>query len=307
MELISRPATEADIEIVKRIGNANLQSFNPREKSIGDLEAREFLRGFFDPAITRLVRTPSSENWESFITLNPDRSRKRFYLDIYTIPGATTLEFSLTMALNLAKEFDPSFQLWLGAQSNDHFYKSLLESRGFGLIRKYWTLEMDLDQTVSVSLNSPGTIREIDIKVEAELQSFHSVHQDSFSKHFGFMPRSYEEWSRFVRQDSEELGLRAWLISLNGEDVGFLDCNDELKHENCGYVAGLGVRLAHHGKGLGEALLHHAIQIHTEIGRKKLCLNVDAGNESGALRLYEKVGLKPFSEWHQYENPDWSR
>jgi predicted GNAT family acetyltransferase len=34
---------------------------------------------------------------------------------------------------------------------------------------------------------------------------------------------------------------------------------------------------------------------------------VDAGNESGALRLYEKVGMKPISEWHQYENLNWSK
>lgn len=28
-------------------------------------------------------------------------------------------------------------------------------------------------------------------------------------------------------------------------------------------------------------------------------LNVDTGNESGALRLYEKVGFKPESSWIQ--------
>lgn len=306
MELVSQPATEQDLEVVKHIANSNLKSFNPREKSIGDLEAREFIKGFFEPAITRLTRSPNSEGWESFITLNPDLSRKRFYLDIYTLPGAKTLEPSLELALKLAKEFDPSFQLWLGVQSNDSIYKALLENRAFALIRKYWTLEMDLDQKSILTMNCPGLIREIDVHNPAELRSFHSVHQDSFSKHFGFMPRNFEDWSRFVLQDADELGLRVWLISLNGEDVGFLDCNDELKHEECGYVAGLGVRLAHHGKGLGEALLRHAIQIHTELGRKKLCLNVDAGNESGALRLYEKVGMKPFSEWHQYENPSWS-
>jgi predicted GNAT family acetyltransferase len=41
------------------------------------------------------------------------------------------------------------------------------------------------------------------------------------------------------------------------------------------------------------------------MGFRSLCLNVDAGNESGALRLYEKVGMKAISEWHQYENPQW--
>lgn len=306
-ELISRPADESDLEVVKLIANSNLKFFNPKEKSIGDIEAREFLRGFFDPAITRLTRSSSSQNWESFITLNPDLSRKRFYLDIYTLPGATTLEPSLDLAINLAKEFDPNFQLWLGTQSNDLAYKSLLEERNFVLIRKYWTLEMNLEQKQNLNMDLPGPIREIDLKDAVELRSFHSVHQDSFSTHFGFMPRSFEDWSKRVLQDAEELGLRVWLISLNGEDVGFLDCNDELKHEECGYVAGLGVRLAHHGKGLGEALLRHAIKTYANLGLKKLCLNVDAGNESGALRLYEKVGMKPFSEWHQYENIEWSQ
>jgi hypothetical protein len=28
-------------------------------------------------------------------------------------------------------------------------------------------------------------------------------------------------------------------------------------------------------------------------------LNVDTGNETGALKLYEKVGLKPESSWIQ--------
>jgi GNAT superfamily N-acetyltransferase len=64
---------------------------------------------------------------------------------------------------------------------------------------------------------------------------------------------------------------------------------------------------AFQGKGLGEALLRHAIQINSALGRSKLCLSVDAGNESGALRLYEKVGMKPISEWHQYENLNWSK
>jgi len=54
-------------------------------------------------------------------------------------------------------------------------------------------------------------------------------------------------------------------------------------------------------------LLRYAIQVNTEFGHSKLCLNVDAGNESGALRLYEKVGMKPISEWHQYENLNWSK
>jgi ribosomal protein S18 acetylase RimI-like enzyme len=94
---------------------------------------------------------------------------------------------------------------------------------------------------------------------------------------------------------------------VNGVPAGFVDFNDEQLHNDSGYVHGLGVRQAFQGKGLGEALLRHAIQINSELGRSKLCLSVDAGNESGALRLYEKVGMKPISELHHYEDLNWSK
>ena len=132
------------------------------------------------------------------------------------------------------------------------------------------------------------------------------IHQDSFSEHFGFMPRLFESWSKKVIQDSQEKNQKAWILRMNGEGVGFVDCDDSLLHEDSGYVAGLGVRKAYQGRGLGEILLRYAIKENTEAGREKLALNVDAGNESGALRLYEKVGMSISSEWHQYENPNWA-
>ena len=36
----------------------------------------------------------------------------------------------------------------------------------------------------------------------------------------------------------------------------------------------------------------------------KIGLQVDTGNESGALKLYEKVGFKPESSWIQMHRPN---
>jgi len=99
MELISQAASEEDIPTILEIANANLLSLNPNEKRIGEIEAREFVRGFFDPAITRLTKLHPDDDWQSFITLNPDTSRKRFYLDIYTRPGAQTLVPTLDLTM----------------------------------------------------------------------------------------------------------------------------------------------------------------------------------------------------------------
>lgn len=306
MKLISQVATLEDIAKVIEIANANNLALNPKEKRIGEIEARSFIKGFFDPGIAMLTKFNSDHDWQSFITLNPDDTRKRFYLDIYTRPGAATLVQSLDLALELARDRNPEYRLWLGTQSNDFAYKSLLESRGFSILRKYWTLEMGLPSEVEHQPEDLGVIREIDLSKTEEVRTYYDIHQDSFSKHFGFMPREFQDWCELVLRDREETSMRVWIISVDGEDVGFVDCNDELVHEDTGYVSGLGVRHAFHGRGLGEALLRHAIRANSEWGRSKLALNVDAGNESGALRLYEKVGMKPISEWHQYENLNWS-
>lgn len=307
MSLIAREATEADVTKILDIANSNLLALNPNERPMGEIEGVEFVQGFFDPAITRLTKLHVEDDWQSFITLNPDSSRKRFYLDIYTRPGAQTLAQSLDLALELARKHDPEYRLWLGVQSNDLAYKSLLESRKFTVLRKYWTLEMRIPVENESRSDSLGVIRELDLDKEEDLRTFHEVHQDAFSQHFGFMPRQFNEWSELVLRHKVEINLQAWLISVNGVPAGFVDFNDEQLHNDSGYVSGLGVRQAFQGKGLGEALLRHAIQINSELGRSKLCLSVDAGNESGALRLYEKVGMKPISEWHQYENLNWSK
>ena len=307
MTLIAQVATEDDVTTILDIANSNLLSLNPNEIPMGEIEGREFVRGFFDPAITRLTKLHSEDDWQSFITLNPDSSRKRFYLDVYTRPGAQTLLPTLDLALELARQHDPEYRLWLGTQSNDFVYKSLLENRGFTLLRRYWTLEMRIPVENESSTDSLGVIRKLDLDNVDDLRTYHEVHQDSFSQHFGFVPRQFNEWSELVIRDKDETNMQAWLISVNGDPAGFVDFNDEQLHNDSGYVAGLGVRQAFQGRGLGEELLRHAIQVNSDLGRSKLCLSVDAGNESGALRLYEKVGMKPISEWHQYENLNWSK
>ncbi|MFM8405265.1 MAG: GNAT family N-acetyltransferase, partial [Actinomycetota bacterium] len=60
------------------------------------------------------------------------------------------------------------------------------------------------------------------------------------------------------------------------------------------------------GKGFGELLLRWALHYYQQLNRKYVELNVDSGNESGALRLYEKVGFKTKQSWQHFHNPEWA-
>jgi mycothiol synthase len=59
-----------------------------------------------------------------------------------------------------------------------------------------------------------------------------------------------------------------------------------------GWVGTLGVRKAWRRRGLGEALLRTSFAKLWERGLRRVALGVDAQNVTGALRLYERVGMR---------------
>ena len=68
-----------------------------------------------------------------------------------------------------------------------------------------------------------------------------------------------------------------------------------------GWIGTLGVRPAWRRRGLGEALLRAAFAELFARGRRRVGLGVDTENVTGALRLYERVGMRPIRQ-----NDNWS-
>jgi ribosomal protein S18 acetylase RimI-like enzyme len=58
-----------------------------------------------------------------------------------------------------------------------------------------------------------------------------------------------------------------------------------------GRVGSLGVMPAYRRRGLGEALLRHSFRDFRRRGATRVALGVDSQNETGAVRLYERVGM----------------
>jgi ribosomal protein S18 acetylase RimI-like enzyme len=89
-----------------------------------------------------------------------------------------------------------------------------------------------------------------------------------------------------------------WVAEEGGEMVGELVL---LVQPEAGWVEVLGVRPSWRGRGIGRALLRTGF---AELGRRglsRVLLGVDAGNETGALRLYESEGMAVRREWHVVE------
>jgi len=236
--------------------------------------------------------------------VNPDGNRKRLFTDVYARPGSNLIKEALVESLKAAAAEFQDYEHWFGVNTKDVTMREALESLGMHVIRTYWHMKRDLAATDSV----PNSRPEVSIRLvsgDEDMQTSWRLHQDSFSNHFGFAPRPMELWIEQTKAASTLDPEACFILDYEGEPAGFVQMANANYHLNGGYVDVLGVAHKFQGKGLGQILLQHGINHSVDQGREFIELNVDSGNESGALRLYEKLGFKPNSSWEQYENKNW--
>ena len=123
-------------------------------------------------------------------------------------------------------------------------------------------------------------------------RALHEVHEASFADHWGFRPVPYETF------EAEMYGAEDWdpslahLAEVDGEVVGHVVA---LSFAGEGYVAILGVVPRWRGRGIAKALLRRAFAELAKRGHREVRLGVDAQNPTGAVALYESVGMIPLS------------
>jgi ribosomal protein S18 acetylase RimI-like enzyme len=115
----------------------------------------------------------------------------------------------------------------------------------------------------------------------------------SFAQHFGFVPKSFEEWHERIEASATHDWSQLRVAYVDGEPAAMLLGSDAfIADENCGYVNNVGVLPAARGRGLARLLLGHAFAEDARRGRRGTQLNVDTNNPTPALDLYLSVGLR---------------
>lgn len=293
----------SDAQSLSQIMELADKALNPEASPVAITEAEEILSGYIDGVEARKLVNKSNGQIESIITVHPDKSRNRIYADSWQLPESNIEIMALKITIELARGISKEDALWIGANALDYKFISVLKSFGFELLRTYWGLRATVGHVEFPNLPTGFQIRTV--SSESELHSWWKVHQDSFQFHFGFKPRPFEDWKAMVEKAvAIDLDAR-WLLFYEEQPVGFIECSDLKKEQNTGYVDGLGVIQEYQGRGLGEILLKWAFAYYSAKGTSHIELNVDTGNESGALKLYKKLGMKPKHSWQQYENLNW--
>jgi ribosomal protein S18 acetylase RimI-like enzyme len=298
----TRIATEADAKAIAELANAHELNIDEQSSLFSEQGALDFIAGYIDPSVTYLISFDDEPDFSAVLNLHPDSVKSCYFTDIYAKPQLENLDSVVRWAIELAESEHPDWKMWPGANFLDKRLQSAWTSQGFEFLRRYYTMRMSISEVPTIRKIESLEIRAIDLANPAEVAIWHKLHQNSFSKHFGFAPRELEKWSELVIDASTDSN-GVFIAFKDGEPVGFCQCNDEYAEDNKGNISILGVAQESQGLGIGEALLQTGIVYSASKGYDTLELNVDTGNESGALKLYEKVGFKPESSWIQLHRP----
>ena len=181
-----------------------------------------------------------------------------------------------------------------------HELEHIAESRGYDKRRESLTMEIAFDEPPR-----DGDFGGLELRTyrDDDRDALITALNDAFSEDpfFQHMTRERLE-GRFVGRHDFDPTL--WFLAWDGDELaGFaLDYPQLGNDDGLGHVNWLGVRPAWRRRGLAEALLRRSFnELHAR-GKPRVGLGVDAQNVTGALRVYERVGMHPtirFGTWQK--------
>jgi len=175
-----------------------------------------------------------------------------------------------------------------GAPERDAAARVLFESRGYREVRRFYEMAIELTEEPPAPVLPPGLV--LDELREDEYEAFYNALNEAFAEHWEWHPQPYDEWlERRQGQHRDEDG-PIWFVVRDGDELAAVIRND-LQVAGAGYVGAIGVRPAWRGKGLAKALLQRTFAEFWRRGTTRVTLDVDSQNETGAVRLYDRVGM----------------
>ena len=175
--------------------------------------------------------------------------------------------------------------------------ESMLRDRGLRPLRHFWHMQIDMVGPVEPGPEPEG-IAIGPIEPLDDLKAIHAVLEAAFADDPGDHPEPFEAWPE-GHMTSPNYDPTLWLLARDGGvPVGVLIATGG---EDAGWVDWLGVLASHRGRGIGIALLRHSFAKFAARGLRRVRVNVDAENVSGATRVYERVEMHIVNRWDLWE------
>lgn len=216
------------------------------------------------------------------------------YFDAYALPElkAQVLPGVIGLALDAAPRIGPGSVRSAGHASDETLMRAL-DDAGFGLLRRFWRMRIDLDGYPLEAPPAPDGVTKRVATTEDELRLLHSIHTSGFQDHFESSPEAFEQWLALMSGRYDSRADLMWLADCDGRAVAECTGNDSLATQNISYVRTLSVLRGMRGRGIGRWLLESQFAQAAREGRSAVRLGVDSESPTNATALYESVGMQP--------------
>ena len=178
--------------------------------------------------------------------------------------------------------------LGVWTHADDSARRALYERHGFRCVRTFLRLEVALAEAPAAPVWPPGiAVRRF--RRHRDEAAVHAASEEAFQDHWRPDSMDLDEWLAF-RFERPDLDLDLWWVAWDGEEVAgsLLAFASPLG----GYIDTLSVRRPWRRRGLGRALLREAFAGLRRRGLPRAYLGVDSENPTGAMGLYESVGMR---------------
>jgi mycothiol synthase len=181
----------------------------------------------------------------------------------------------------------------------DRERNALMAERGWLPARRFWRMRLDHE------VPPPAPVWPADVTVRAyerprDDEAVHALITTSFREIGGQHERTLQAWRGFLL-DTDRFDAELYLVAEAAGEVVGAALSQPL--EEYGFVRQLAVAPSQRGRGVGLALLHECFARHSARGMPATVLGVDAGNPTGALRLYEKAGMRVAEQFTRWDRP----
>ena len=185
--------------------------------------------------------------------------------------------------------------------------RAALESRGFAPVRHaFEMLRPTLDDIPDRALPAGLELRPAG---EAQFRRIWEAEVEAFAGHWGAPADAGAEarWQAFSEDPLRDLSL--WQVAWDGDEIAGMVRPFISPDENArfgvkrGWCENISTRTPWRGRGVASALIVRALRELRARGMTEAALGVDAQNETGALRLYRRMGFVEVSRETDWRRP----
>jgi mycothiol synthase len=181
--------------------------------------------------------------------------------------------------------------------STDEAGRELLLGEGYRVVRHNFRMFVELDDPPPPAAVPDGIAIRPFLR-DREGWDLVRALREAFRENWGYVDRGleteYERWMHILDRDPDCDPAPFWFVAVDGEEIaGFALCHPEMSEDpQMAWVYVVGVRPAWRRRGIALALLQHSFAALYQAGKRKVSLEVDAENPTGATRLYERAGMR---------------